>query len=143
MEGILEAAMRNYIFRSMLSTVLVVCILSSGLAGAESVFSMRSCGSMTLSASAPVNMLSASMENSGAVLLSSMDTLQTIDEISLLDEDRDGHNILKEIAIFAIVGAAVGYAVYLMISPGEEERPPEDGGSGKPAPFSSHSLLCW
>lgn len=57
------------------------------------------------------------------------DTLETFD---IEVEDESERNVYKEIAIFLIVGAAVGYVVYLLIKPDEEDSGDTNGGKEPP-----------
>ena len=62
------------------------------------------------------------------------DTLEMYD-IEL--EEEEERNIYKEIAVYVIVAAAVGYMIFKLIEP-EEEEPVSDGGKEPPiaAPIS-------
>ncbi len=63
---------------------------------------------------------------------SGQDSVETFD-VEL--EEEEGPGIYKEVVMVAIVAAAVGYLVYMMIDPGEEEEASTDSDSGKPIPF--------
>lgn len=63
--------------------------------------------------------------------LSEQDTLyvpvDTMEVYDLLYDEEDDRNIYKEIALFAIVAAAVGYFVVTLIRPDDEEVTVEGG----------------
>lgn len=65
------------------------------------------------------------------------DTVETYD-IEL--EEDDGPGLKKEIAMFVIVAAVVGYMIATLIMPDDEEDDATDGGSGKPTPSAAISI---
>ena len=65
------------------------------------------------------------------------DTLETFD--IELEEERGG-NLYKEIAIFAIVAAMVGYMVITLLDPGDEEKDSAPDGKDIPGPFFGISV---
>ncbi len=127
--------------RKMVSRILLVSMLAASLpavpsARAESVFTApehswhatSGAPSLRLGDGAPGPGFAASLYSASA-----QDTIETMD-IELEDE-AEGRSIYKEIAVVALVGAAVGYVVYLLIHAGSDE-PSSDDGSNKPTPFS-------
>ncbi len=61
----------------------------------------------------------------------SSDTVEAFD----IEIEEEGPGLYKEIAVFLIVAAVVGYMVVRIIDPGDEE---EEGNGGKePPPFNS------
>ena len=65
------------------------------------------------------------------------DTLETFD-IEIGEEE--GKNLYKEIAIFVIVAAMVGYMVIELIKPGDEEEESTSNGKDIPGPFIGISV---
>lgn len=63
------------------------------------------------------------------------DTVETFDVE--IEEPEKGASIYKEIAIVAVVSAAVGFAVYQLIKTDDEPVADDGGGSGKPTPFAA------
>ncbi len=121
--------------RSIISVVLVVSVPSLSLAGTDSVFSSKKCIVDEESSGRAANSI-GSLELLGACLatsISPVDTIESIDEEIVFEEGRDRRKLYGEIAAAVIVVAAVGYAVYLMIGPSEEEKPQNSGG--KPVPM--------
>ena len=60
------------------------------------------------------------------------DTIEAFD-VELEDEERE-RSLYKEIAMVAVAAGVVGYVVYLLIDPGGDDAPADDG-NGKPTPF--------
>lgn len=53
------------------------------------------------------------------------------------EEEEEGKHLYRDIGIFLIVSAFVGYFIVKVFLEGEtEETPPDDGGKGIPNPFS-------
>ena len=57
------------------------------------------------------------------------DTVEVYDIEIAEEEDR---NIYKEVAIYALVVAAVGYFIYTMIKPDDDDETTDDGGKEPP-----------
>ncbi len=71
-------------------------------------------------------------ENSNPAFSSlSADTLETFD---IEVEEEGERNLYKELAVFLIVGAAVGFVVYLLIKPDDVEEGDANGGKEPPIP---------
>lgn len=60
------------------------------------------------------------------------DTVEAFD----IEIEEEGPGLYKEIAVFLIVAAVVGYMVVKIINPGDEEEKEENGGK-EPPPFNS------
>lgn len=61
------------------------------------------------------------------------DTVETYD---IIIEEEKKHNIYKEVAAFVVASAMVGYIVYLLINPGDNEQKSETNtGKDTPKPF--------
>ncbi|MBN1885560.1 MAG: hypothetical protein JW876_08565 [Candidatus Krumholzibacteriota bacterium] len=65
------------------------------------------------------------------------DTVETYD-IEL--EEDEGPGLTKEIVMFAIIAAVVGYMIVTLIQPDDDETSVDDGGSGKPTPTATLAI---
>jgi hypothetical protein len=119
--------------RILLVSLIVASLPAVPFARAESVFDARG-GSWDDRSGAP-SFRGAGAQAESAMLYraSAQDTMEIID--IEFDEEAEGRSIYKEVAVVALVAAAVGYVVYLFIGSDSEETP-VDEGSGKPTPFT-------
>jgi uncharacterized membrane protein YqjE len=118
------AIMCFHAIRKTSSLIIRICILlilgmfvSAQQVSSESIFESR--GYLTLD--------ELKTDFSGAAAYENVpmyaDTLEMYD-IELEEEER---NVYKEIAVYVIIAAVVGYLVVTLIKPDEEEAVPEDG----------------
>jgi hypothetical protein len=110
-------------------------LVSVQQASAESVFTVRDAGSVEALTARPVALmhLSAPAAGAGDLMYSSLhaDTVETFDvEI----DEEEGSSMIKELAVFAVITAVVGYAVYTLLDSGDTEEPTDSGGGGKEGP---------
>jgi len=126
---------RRGIARSLLILAIIGTLASAQQASAESVFTTRAAGSIEALAVRPIALMhvSAPAVGGGALQYSSLqaDTVETFDVE--VDEEK-GPSMAKEIAVFVVITAIVGYAVYTLLDPDDTEEPTDSGGGGKDGP---------
>jgi len=121
------------IARSVLILTIVGTFVSAQQASAESVFTGRRAGSIEALAARPILPTEVSSPAAGVCALSfsalRADTIETFDV--QVDEEK-GPGIGKQLAVFAIITAIVGYAVIELMKPDNE--PVKTQKPGKPIP---------
>ena len=120
--------------RSVLILTLVGTFVSSQQASAESVFTGRNSGSIEGLAGRPILLTGVSSPATAARTLTfsalRADTVETFDV--QVDEEK-GAGIGKQLAVFAIITAIVGYAVIELMK-SDSGKSTESNTSGKPTP---------
>jgi hypothetical protein len=116
--------------RSACKVILVLLIIgtlvSSQQIAAESVFAQKRHVEYERLVLTPPDF---SLETNPHFTALAADTMETFD---IEVEEEGDRSLYKEIAVFLIVGAAVGYIVYLLIKPDEEEGEDTNGGKEPP-----------
>jgi hypothetical protein len=119
--------------RSILILTIVGTLVSAQQASAESVFTERKAETIEALAVHPILPAEFSSPAAGSCALSlsalRADTIETFDV--QVDEEK-GPGIGKELAVFAIITAVVGYAVIELMKP--ENEPVKPQKPGKPIP---------
>lgn len=115
--------------------VLCGVLLLAGRAAAESVFDAPNAFGPAPGSFGVVGGASGFGLAAAFAMPAGQDTVETFDVE--IEEPEKGMNIYKEIALVAVVSAAVGFAVYQLIKADDEPVEDGDGGSGKPTPFAA------
>jgi len=102
----------------------------------ESVFSPGAATERTEAGGASLKLAEGATTRGTFAALSAdagQDTIEAFD-VELEEEEQD-RSLYKEIAMVAVAAGVVGYVVYLLIDPGGDDAPADDG-NGKPIPFA-------
>jgi len=122
------------IARSVLILTIVGTLVSAQQASAQSVFTGRGAGKTEVLVSRPIALTGVSVPTAGVCALSfsspKADTVETFDV--QVDEEK-GAGIGKQLAVFAIITAIVGYAVIELMK-SDSGKSTESNTSGKPTP---------
>jgi hypothetical protein len=125
--------------RSIVVLGVVGALVSAQQARAESVFTesgrCRVAGPTVL----PLVLTNAGSPAGRAVALDFLALRgDTVETVGIEVEKEKGPGLGKQIAVFAIVAAAVGYAVFVLMK--SDDEPAKTSSSGKPLPGSSAGL---
>jgi hypothetical protein len=124
--------------KNVLVLIVIGSLVSAQQASAESVFTPKGFDSIKVRAAGLLMPASASAPASGPSELSlrsfAADTVETFDvEI----EEEKGPGIGKQLAVFAIITAIVGYAVIVLMASDDEPAEPSKPPGKEPPPFPS------
>lgn len=125
--------------RSILILGIVGTLVSAQQVRAESVFTGRGPGNIEKLTLQPLVIAGASSPASGSCALSFLSLRgDTIEMFDVPIEEEKGPGMVKQLVVFAIITAAVGYAVIVLMQ--SDSEPEETKTPEKPIPEYSRSL---
>lgn len=121
--------------RSVLVLAIVGTFVSAQQISAESVFNAKGAARLEELTLQPLSLAESAAAGAGLLrgdfVATGADTVETF-EVEI--EEDTGPGIVKQLAVFAVITAIAGYAVYTLLDTDEETPTPDTGGKEYPEP---------